>query len=55
MTAVEILRDEAKSYELRAIAAGDQREKDSALAFKVVAIALYETADALEHELEHSA
>lgn len=55
MTAVEQLRAEACDYRTRAVAAGDNGDHESEQAFKVVSIVLYETADALEHELAEAA
>lgn len=52
MTASEILRAAARDYRTRAIAVEDAGDGEGARAFKIVAVVLNETAEALEHELE---
>lgn len=52
MTVAERLTAEARDYRTRAVAAADQGDTESALAFKLVAVVLNEAAEAIEHELE---
>jgi hypothetical protein len=46
----ETLRERAREYELRAVAAGDQGDERSAEQFKTAAVVLYEVAEAYEEE-----
>ena len=46
----DTLRQRAHEYELRAVAAGDQGDEQSAAAFKTAAVVLFEVAEAYEHE-----
>jgi hypothetical protein len=48
--AVETLREKARGYELNALAAGDRGEREVALIWSSVAIALLEVAEAIEHD-----
>lgn len=49
------LRAEARDYRTRAIAAGDQGDRESQAAFRVVAVVLNEVAEAVEQVLEEAA
>lgn len=52
MSAAELLRAEARDYRTKAIARDDQGDEQAASAFKIVALVLYEVAEALEHDDE---